>query len=61
MGFRVPRLHSLVVALKEIMISLLDKLECVYTFCYFGDFIGEGVGAEEASRARVRCAWAKFR
>jgi len=36
-------------------------LECVEKFCYFGDLIGAGGGAEEASRERVRCAWAKFR
>ena len=30
-------------------------------FCYLGDVIGKGGGAEEASRARVRCAWGKFR
>ena len=38
-----------------------DKLECVNKFCYLGDMIGSGGGAEEASRMRVRCAWAKFR
>ena len=30
-------------------------------FCYLGDMIGAGGGVEEAIRARVRCAWAKFR
>ena len=30
-------------------------------FCYLGDVVGEGGGAEDASRARVRSAWAKFR
>ena len=29
-------------------------------FCYLGDMIGSEGGAEEASRARVQCAWAKF-
>src|SRR6059036_14178 len=29
--------------------------------CSVGDVIGKGGGAEEASRARVRCAWGKFR
>ena len=29
--------------------------------CYLGDMIGAGGGAEEASRARVRCASGKFR
>jgi len=37
------------------------KLEGVEKFCYLGDMIGAGGGVEEASRARVRCAWAKFR
>jgi len=35
------------VAMKEIMISLLDKLECVDKFCYLGDLIDAGGGAEE--------------
>jgi len=34
---------------------LLDK------FCYLGDLIGAGGGAEEASRARVHYVSAKFR
>ena len=38
-----------------------QKLECVGNFRYLGDMIGVGGGAEDASRARVRCAWAKFR
>jgi len=42
--------------MKEIIISYLDKLECIDKFCYLLDLIGAGVGAEEASRARVRCA-----
>src|SRR3989441_13038659 len=36
-------------------------LEVVDKFCYLGDVIGKGGGAEEASRARVRCVWGKFR
>jgi hypothetical protein len=47
--------------LKEILLGTDEKLECVENFCYLGDMIGAGGGAEEASRARVRCAWAKFR
>ena len=47
--------------LREVSIGQNDKLECVEKFCYLGDMIGSGGGAEEASRARVRCAWAKFR
>src|SRR3989442_1598363 len=35
--------------------------EVVDKFCYLGDVIEKGGGAEEASRARVRCAWGKFR
>ena len=37
------------------------KLECVPKFCYLGDTLGAGGGIEEAARARVRCAWAKFK
>ena len=36
-------------------------MECVEKFCYLGDMIAAGGGAGEASRARVRCAWAKFK
>ena len=36
-----------------------STLQIVDKFCYLGDVIGGG--AEEASRARIRCAWAKFR
>ena len=31
------------------------ELEVVDKFCYLGDVIGKGGGAEEASGARVRC------
>ena len=37
------------------------KVECVSKFCYLGDTLGSGGGVVEAARARVRCAWAKFR
>jgi len=50
-----------VVAMKEIVFSSLDKLEYADKFSYSGDLIGAGGGGEEASRARVRCAWARFR
>ena len=30
-------------------------------FCYLGDMIGSGGGAEYASSMRVKCAWGKFR
>ena len=36
-------------------------VECVDKFCYLGDMVGEGGGAVEASKARVKCAWNKFR
>ena len=47
--------------LKEISLGANLQLECVGKFCYLGDVIGAGGGAEDASRARVRSAWAKFR
>ena len=37
------------------------KLECVPKVCYLSDTFGAGGGVEEAARARVRCAWAKFK
>ena len=30
-------------------------------FCYLGDTLGSGGDVVEAARARVRCAWAKFK
>ena len=44
--------------IREIIQS--EKLECVPKFCYFGDTLGAG-GVEEAARARVISAWAKFK
>ena len=35
-------------------------LEQVKSFCYLGDVIGEGGGADDTSRNRVKCGWAKF-
>ena len=49
------------VLLKEVVIESNVKLECVPKFCYLGDTLEAGGGAEEAARARVRCAWAKFK
>src|SRR3989442_1930394 len=46
---------------KQFEIGTSDELEVVEKFCYLGDVIGKGGGAEESSRARVRCAWGKFR
>jgi len=45
----------------EVVIENVGKLERVDRFCYLGDMIGAGGGVEEATRARVRCAWGKFR
>ena len=47
--------------LQQISIGDGQSLECVGKFCYLGSMIAAGGGAGEASRARVRCAWAKFR
>ena len=38
-----------------------DTMECVDKFCYLGDMISSGGGAEEASRMIVERAWGKFR
>jgi hypothetical protein len=46
---------------REIALESGGSLEVVDRFCYLGDMIGAGGGAEEASRTRVQCAWAKFR
>ena len=37
------------------------RLECVPKFCYLGDTLGAGLRVKEAARARVRCAWTKFK
>jgi hypothetical protein len=64
-GFRckmcVAGIQTQPVMLGEVSLGLDGKLECVDKFRYLGDMIGAGGGAEEASRARVRSAWAKFR
>jgi hypothetical protein len=36
------------------------NVECVPKFCYLGDTLGAGGGADQADRARLWCAWAKF-
>ena len=36
------------------------RLDCVDCFCYLGDQIGAGGGAEEACRNRVKNAWMSF-
>src|SRR6266516_4816423 len=52
---------KLVEEAKQFVLGTSDKIEVVENFCYLGDVIGKGGGAEESSRARVRCAWGKFR
>ena len=49
------------VVLREVEIEPGVKVECVPEFCYLGDTLDSGGGVEEAARARVRCAWAKFK
>ena len=53
--------HVQSVLLKEVVIELDVKLECVPKFCYLGNTLGAGGGMEGAARARVRCARAKFK
>ena len=45
---------------KQFKVGTSDELEVVEKFCYLDDVIGKGGGAEESSRARVRCAWGKL-
>ena len=44
----------------SLMLETDVEFECVDRFCYLGDMIGAGGGAELASTVRVRCAWGKF-
>ena len=37
------------------------EVECVPKFCFLGVTLGSEGGVVEAARARVRCAWAKFK
>ena len=46
---------------RELVVGVDGSLEFVDSFCYLGDMLGSGGGAEDASKTRVRCAWAKFR
>ena len=48
-------------ALQPISLENGQSFECVEKFCYLGDMIAAGGGAGEASRARVRSGWAKFK
>ena len=45
----------------DVVLDDSDRLESVDQFCYLGDMLGAGGRAEEATRNRVRCGWAKFR
>jgi hypothetical protein len=45
----------------ELVLGNAWKLECVDRFCYLGDMLEVGGGVEEATKARVKCAWGKFR
>ena len=45
---------------REVLLGQECKVECVDSFCYLGDTIGSGGGAEDAARTRVKCAWGKF-
>jgi hypothetical protein len=47
--------------MKEIEVEHMGNVKCVSKFCYLGYMKGSGGGAAEASRARLRCAWGKFR
>ena len=42
---------------RQFVLGAREEFEVVDKFCYLGDVIGKGGGAEEASRARVRRAW----
>jgi len=48
------------VARKEVDMGEDGKMELVERFCYLGDMIGAGGGAEDAVRCRISCAWGKF-
>ena len=50
-----------VVLSSEVELEPGVKVECVSKFCYLGDTLGSGGGVVEVARARVRCAWAKFK
>ena len=52
---------ALVVLLSKVELEPGVKVECVSKFCYLGNKLGSGGGVVEAARARVRCAWAKFK
>src|SRR3989441_2852638 len=45
---------------RQFVLGAREELEVVDKSCYLSDVIAKGCGAEEVSRARVRCAWRKF-
>jgi hypothetical protein len=53
--------HSNTVQEKEVSLSEGGSLECVDKFCYLGDMIACGGGADDAVRNRVKYASGKFR
>ena len=46
---------------EEVVTELNVKLECVPSSAIWATHLGAGGGVDEAARARVRCAWAKFK
>jgi hypothetical protein len=59
---RYPRLQD-IQDIQEVGCVELDdgsKFELVDKFCYLGDMLSAGGGAEDASRTRVWSAWGKF-
>ena len=66
-GFRCRRCISSggglaqVQAVMKLKLGRNGELEYVDKYCYLGDMLGAGGGVEEATKARVRCLWAKFR
>ena len=46
---------------KDVLRGISEKFECIPNFCYLGYTLGVGGGVKKAARARVRCAWAKFK
>ena len=49
------------VFVKDVVIEPNVKLECVPKFCYLRNTLAAGGGVDEVARARVQCAWAKFK
>src|SRR3981081_2243965 len=57
---RIVSLVMLPLEQKHLLLKDGSELECVSKFCYLGDMLGIGGGAEEASRTKVKGAWGKF-